>query len=334
MVMLQRMSVPLMGKVNEFKRWRKFASDGQHYFNNLKKVGNVEKLFNDLVRIVEIEPHNYCNRICRFCGNSTLDRKSTKVPMPGDIYESILDTLSKISYVGQIRFARYSEPLALETIYPMIKAAREKCPMAELMVISNGDFLTKEKLQRLSISGLNRLHVSIYLPVNETWTMERAIYFSRKFLKRIGEKSRLQSSDTRSIQGVVDYDGIDITYNSVDYDNVGVYRSGKKQTKESEFSRTDPCMQVFYNVTIDFDGAMLPCCNLRGDDSNHAKYILGRIGQDGSLLDIWDSYNARAWRQELFKFKTHKTPCDSCNQLILSNGVNIPVRTMWPRKDR
>ena len=125
---------------------------------------------------------------------------------------------------------------------------------------------------------------------------------------------------------------IAITYNSVNYDVHGVYREGSKQSDQNSYERSDPCMLVMQNVTVDFNGAVMPCCNVRSDSLSHSSYMLGKIGMDGDLLSIWGNEKSVAWRDGLFNFKKHLAPCSGCKQLTLTKAGRIPVKLMWPRR--
>lgn len=327
--MLDRIKVPVAAKMSEWEDWRAFNRAGNRYLDQVQAGLDVAAMFRSLVKIVELEPHGYCNRLCRFCGNSTIDRRSALNRMSDEVFGSILNTLETLQFTGQIRFARYSEPLASPTVFPMIEQARLACPDAELMIISNGDFLTREVLSRLSSSGLNRLHVSIYLPAKEKWSVARASHFARKFLKRIGADVNFETYGNSRIEGTVDDPNLFITYNSVDYDEVGVFREGKSQNMSGSFVRHDPCKLVFYNVTIDYDGTMVPCCNVRSDSPNQRNMAYGKIGVDGSLLDIWNNHVALSWRKPLFSFGPQSAPCNTCSQSTVSRPLAPIVKAFW-----
>ena len=176
------------------------------------------------------------------------------------------------------------------------------------------------------------MHVSIYLPAKEKWSIERAKHFSELFLNRINCPDIQHSTQPNAIAGVVKNKNIAITYNSVNYDVHGVYREGSKQSNQNSYERSDPCMLVMQNVTVDFNGAVMPCCNVRSDSVSHSSYMLGKIGSDGDLLSIWGNEKSIAWRDGLFSFKKHQAPCSGCTQLTLTKAGRIPVKLMWPRR--
>ena len=122
------------------------------------------QLFKGVVSNVEFEPHAFCNRVCSFCPNSHIDRRSNRQVLSPQVYTKVLIELQEIGYGETITFARYSEPMARDEIFGMVEEARRKLPNAYLKLISNGDYLTPEKIDRLKTAGLNFLPISLYLP--------------------------------------------------------------------------------------------------------------------------------------------------------------------------
>jgi len=120
-------------------------------------------LFKRSIERVEIEPFSYCNRVCWFCPNAKIDRRSTNKYMPEDLYLQIMTELSEINYCEQITFSRYNEPLSDRIILTRIRQARELLPRAFLQAHTNGDYLTRSLLDELRDAGLNRLRVQVYL---------------------------------------------------------------------------------------------------------------------------------------------------------------------------
>jgi MoaA/NifB/PqqE/SkfB family radical SAM enzyme len=64
------------------------------------------------LRLVEIELFNYCNRKCKWCPNSFIDRKSNFKEIENDILHSLIKELKQCKYNGPITFSRYNEPLS------------------------------------------------------------------------------------------------------------------------------------------------------------------------------------------------------------------------------
>jgi hypothetical protein len=95
-------------------------------------------LFARFVDQVEIENHNFCNRICWFCPNSFIDRRTNLRLMQDDVFKKIIAALSEIDYDGNLTWSRYHEALADDSIFERIAFARRALPRATLVVISNG----------------------------------------------------------------------------------------------------------------------------------------------------------------------------------------------------
>lgn len=60
--------------------------------------------------------------------------------------------------------------------------------------------------------------------------------------------------------------------------------------------RTNPCYEPKFFVGIDYDGSVMPCCNLRHDVPEHAKYVLGNISSQ-PLEKILNGSKAKLFRK-------------------------------------
>lgn len=60
-------------------------------------------LFERFVDQVEIENHNFCNRICWFCPNSFIDRRSQIRLMKNSVFKKIIDALAEIDRARGLR---------------------------------------------------------------------------------------------------------------------------------------------------------------------------------------------------------------------------------------
>src|SRR5439155_16258576 len=119
-------------------------------------------LFASSVKLVEIETFTYCNRTCWFCPNSRIDRRTTNRYMDEELYLKIISELAEIDYRGTITYSRYNEPLADRIILTRLREARAALPNALLSTHTNGDYLTRDYLDDLRKSGLNRIIIMTY----------------------------------------------------------------------------------------------------------------------------------------------------------------------------
>jgi MoaA/NifB/PqqE/SkfB family radical SAM enzyme len=111
---------------------------------------------------LQIGTIDFCNRKCSWCPESYLGKTPDRI-MPMDMYEHILDDLSKSKYLGKLHLYLMNEPLCDPRIHDMIKMARSKFPVNIIFISTNGDGLNGiEDVQKLFESGLTWMAISNY----------------------------------------------------------------------------------------------------------------------------------------------------------------------------
>jgi hypothetical protein len=320
----------------DLKRWLDFLNDIEGDLLNLfpMSIEEAKNNFKKIIKIVEIEPHNYCNRRCSYCGNSLFNRNNEVILINKDIYCSILKDLSNIDYNGQIRLARYSEPLAIEHIIDMVEEAKKYCPNSMTMIISNGDYLNESLLKKLKRKGLDRLHVSIHYPENIPWTLDFAKNLMEKFRLRLKLKVLRHSEDADNILESLEMNNITFSSNCINYKKLGFDRGGElNELTDETYIRDSPCIQVFHNFTIDYDGTVMPCCNLRGDDPNHIQHKIGKIElEKENIFTLFGSSIFGQWRRSLAGFGKKEGPCISCKQIIAPIDTSDKLKKIWRKQ--
>ena len=280
-------------------------------------------LFKRNITLVELEPHAYCNRTCSFCPNSTIDRLTVKTLLAPDVYDAVLRDLASIDYDAVLRLARYSEPMAHDHIYDLVARAREALPKAEIDIVSNGDYLDAESLARLRTAGLSILRISVYMRRGVAWTPVAAREEIERVGRRIGIAPRWTDSTPTTVGAVFPYDGMRIVTFSHNFDEVGYDRGGLVPTlTDGSYVRRSPCFLVFSNFTVDFNGKVMPCCNLRSDHAQHAGLAIGDLaGGRESIFDIYAGRLATEWRRSLAAVGDKADPCATCKQKTLQGSA-------------
>jgi len=274
-------------------------------------------LFKRNVDLVELEPHAYCNRTCSFCPNATIDRLTIKTTLDPALYESVLDDLASIGYDRVLRFARYSEPMAHEHIYEMVALARRRLPAATIDIVTNGDYLNPRALARLREAGLSVLRVSVYMRRGVSWSVEAA----RDEIARLGRRIQLEpawdASTATTVGASFPTPGLPIVAFSHNFDETG-YDRGQliEQLVDKSWVRRSPCFLVFSNFTVDFNGTVMPCCNLRSDHPKHKAFAVGDLGRS-SIFDVYAGAEFTAWRRSLATVGEKADPCRTCRQKAL-----------------
>jgi len=280
-------------------------------------------LFKSSIVKVEVEPFTYCNRVCWFCPNSKIDRRSTNKYMAEELYLRILSDLASIDYKGAITWCRYNEPLADRIILTRIKQARDMLPEAFLYTHTNGDYLKLPYLGELRDAGLNQLKVQVYLGPNDRFSDTAMLTRMTQRLMDLGlrfEFTRVHAGDRYVAK--VRYEGVEVTFEGWNYDKHANDRA-QTVTVSQVPNRTSPCLIPFTEIYIDYDGSMTPCCNIRSDEPTHKPYIVGDLGGGRSIFDVYADRQLASWRKSLAPFGEKAKPCNTCGFATLPGTPEI-----------
>lgn len=266
----------------------------------------------DKLRLVEIEIFSFCNRKCWFCPNSIVDRKSENRLMDKSVYENILKDLARINYSGIISYSRYNEPFAcLEIFLERLELAKAYLPNCLLHTNSNGDFVTREALDKVYDAGLRSLSLQHYLKEDEVFDEEKikGIIYSKA--RNLG----LQNPNIRENPGYVDfkfpYKDMNLRIRARDFKANGTNRGGALK-KIKSYKRTSPCHIPFVDMYIDYNGTYMPCCNLRSDIESHRKLAMGSVNE-APITSLFNHNNIVDFRKEIIKDNISVYPCNECN---------------------
>lgn len=229
--------------------------------------------------IVEIEINTECNRKCPYCPNSVYDRgdKKNKKFMKKELFESIIDQLSKINFNGKLHPHLYGEPLLDFRLIELLTYAQKKLPLAKIEIFSNGDFLTLELYKILEGLKIDRIKITNH---------------SNKTQKNIEEIINYRNANNCSI--TFDYISLNTFYN----------RGGL--TEPAHKKKITYCLLPTRYLTIDYDGNVILCCN---DYFSSVKF--GNLNKQ-SLTEICnDRYYAKT-RKDIRKGVFKHGICKNC----------------------
>jgi len=273
------------------------------------------RLFKANVRLVEIETHARCNRVCSFCPNVIVDRRRNKTITNVEMLDRVFDELGSIDFAGQLKVARYSEPLAdLDSLYPRIASARMRVPHAQLTIVTNTDYLNPAVLDKLNDLGLNVIYLSLYLKSNETWSVELARDYNERIAAKLGVQVTSKQETPIATHWTFRYKNLDLRSSCMNWDIYGVDR-GDSMKQYAVGQRVGPCRAPFDTFVVDYDGSVVPCCNIRSDLPEHKKMVVANLS---SLeTSIFGTYAGRlsAWRRSMVGFGAKAFPCATCRHL-------------------
>lgn len=113
------------------------------------------------IRRISFELSNICNysTIHKKC---PLSQKKDKIVLAADVVQKTLTELGLIHYYGVIAFHIYNEPLIDPRLFDFIKYARNACPDAKILILTNGYYLDQTIADELSGLGVWIIAVSAY----------------------------------------------------------------------------------------------------------------------------------------------------------------------------
>lgn len=223
----------------------------------------------DEIRLVELELHSQCNRQCKFCPNSYIDRHSTNTFMSDEIFHKVIEELVETNYKGYLSFSRYNEPFKYAHKLRMkVNFIKQCLPDVTLVSNTNGDYDTSDFRGDIEITEMDY----------------------------DGNKNLYTSKDKR--------------YRVMRLDSIN-NRGGALTLKQPK--RTTPCMEPSYFIGIDYEGSVVPCCNIRHDVKSHKSHILGNV-KTRKLVTILNSKKATKFRENVKNMKFPRI-CKNCTKV-------------------
>jgi hypothetical protein len=287
-------------------------------------IEGVRDLFARFVDQVEIENHNFCNRICWFCPNSFIDRRSQLRLMSDGVYGKIVDGLAEIDYDGNLTWSRYHEALADHSVFDRIAAARRALPRATLVVISNGDYMDRSTLPALESAGVDRLILDLYLPDGKEKDPDARAKGLRQFCRRTG----LNLVPSRKTGYVITGTRVKATLEIPCYTKEDISTRGGlvEVPKLSTYRRRAACLAPVRHVVVDYDGRGMLCCQTRSDAAGHKGEIIGDLNQpDYGLFQLYRDLGAA--RRALLAPGEKTGACQTCD--VRDDGPDKLARHEW-----
>ena len=287
-------------------------------------VDQARDLFARFVDQVEIENHDFCNRICWFCPNSFIDRRSRLRLMNDDVFNKIIENLAEIDYDGNLTWSRYHEALADHSIFDRIAAARRALPRATLVVISNGDYMDRSTLPQLEAAGVDRLILDLYLPDGK----ERDEKAQEKGLRQFSRRTGLTLEPSNNVGYAITGSRLKATLEIPCYteDTISTRGGLVEVPKLTSYRRRAVCMAPVRHMVIDYNGRGMLCCQTRSDAPGHEDAIIGDLNRPGyGLFHLYRDLGAA--RRALLSPGEKSGPCLSCD--VRDDGPDKLARRHW-----
>jgi radical SAM protein with 4Fe4S-binding SPASM domain len=305
-----------LNKINGREYWKFFLEQEQisselFYFDNKITDRKSKEIFKKYVCIVNLETSTACNRKCDYCPLSIHERKE-QVLIDDKLFSKIIAALASINYYSTISLNLYNEPLLDPEIYSRIKEVREKCPNSFIKFNSNGDYLTREVLDKLVEVGLNAIFITLHIPKGKTYFDGERLFAFKKFFEKLELEFIINEIiPNEKIVSDVYYNDMRLLIESHNWSLFGNDRGGLIDFLSSQY-RTTPCVRPIREFAIAYDGVVYPCCQFFTDSKVSNKSVIGKIDQNVSIFNIYTSNILTRWRKRLFTYGEKQKPCATC----------------------
>ena len=242
---------------------------------------------------IEISESGTCNRKCSFCPRSAPQFEDKKEFISNLLHEKLCSELKEFNYKGTIRYSGFVEPLLDKNIFKLINMTRKYLPQSNIEMVTNGDPLNLERLNKLFINGLNRILISAYDGKIEAQKLEDLCLEANLNAQQYIVRHRYYSKEK-------DF-GITLSNRS------GLMEEAEFKIESLKEPLKKPCYIPAYTFFLDYQGDVLMCPHDWGK-----KLILGNLNQN-KLLDIWFSKKSMSIRKMLNNSNRNFSPCNICD---------------------
>ena len=236
---------------------------------------------------IDLNPTELCNRRCIFCPRSNptfYPNQDLNISLK--LAEKISDELKSLNYKGCLMLCGYGEPLMHREIVDLVSIFGKDI---HTEIVTNGDKLTKNLINKLYEAGLDMILVSLYDGPNQIEYFNKVFYDAGISKDKFILRNRWYSMEE-------DF-GVKLT------NRAGMVASGNQ--KSVNINR--PCFYTHYSLQIDWNGDAMLCAQ----DFNK-KIKIGNVYAQ-SLMEIWKSKNLEKYRKVLGKSYRSHYPCKFCN---------------------
>ena len=242
---------------------------------------------------IEISESGTCNRSCSFCPRSDPSFEDKKEFINDDLHEKLCIELKELNYKGTIRYSGFVEPMLDKNIYNLIKMVKNNLPNSNIEMVTNGDPLNLNRLNKLFQHGLNRILISAYDDKQTAEKLEKLCDDANLTKDQYIVRHRYYSENK-------DF-GITLSNRS------GLMKNAEFKIPELEEPLKNPCYIPSYTFFLDYQGDVLMCPHDWGK-----KIILGNLNKE-KLLDIWFNKKSMKIRKLLNNSNRDFKPCNVCD---------------------
>ncbi len=280
---------------------------------------------------INTELTNYCNLKCPECNSGAGIMTRGRGYMEPGLFEKVISELRPFLYNINLYFQ--GEPM----MHPKFFSFLDICSGISTTVSTNGHFLSQENAERIVLSGLKRIIVSLD-------GMDQSVYSSYRIngdintvldgIKNLNEAKKRNSSPVKiviqflvnrnnehQIPQIKQYarkNNAALNLKSMQIINRDSYvswlPSGKKfrryDREGNNFvvknSFPDRCARLWFYPVITWDGNIVPCCF-----DKDADHIMGNMNEE-SFTEIWNGPKYKIFRKSILSGRYMTDICRNC----------------------
>ena len=299
-------------KLSEYWDWLFLQDDYRLLFSDKLWGDEQKRLFNKYVRNINIETSAFCNKKCIYCPLSKIDRKQDY--MSDEIWKKIIDELVSIGYSGRITLALFNEPLLDISIEKKIREINDRLPNVLIALYSNGDFLTRDRLDKLVRSGMDWLLITRHLEHGTEYNQQNEKTNTYRYIEELGLEEYIREYNEQNenntsyhLEYSIENKNLELYVVTNNWIVTGNSRGNEIECLKSQNVRELPCAKAIRDFNISYKGQIKPCCNIYfGKNTN-----MGSIEEDGILHSYF--IKLKNFRKEMFKFGKKTGGCMYCS---------------------
>jgi hypothetical protein len=289
-------------------------------FTRLAARREMQAAFKQAVNKIEIETSTQCNRTCTYCPNGQPGfehRRTSNAFMDMAVFSKLLKDLQEIDYDQKISLVGMNEFFMHEENFAYLELIKKVLPKCTIQIYSNGDYLTRDYLERAERAGVDLIVVSFHLQAGKAYNTEDIVERAAKFTKRTDlllemtdyQKGKRFHFRTRLgrlsiLAGLVNWDLDGHSWG-------GVVEGGKKLAEAGT-----PCQSPVNILCLSQDGDFTLCCAVpreRTPENLAHGAVLGNLRDFPSIFDAYASDAMLYWRQHAFSTQSIPPLCQDCS---------------------
>lgn len=255
-----------------------------------------------MIRFMDFQFNNWCSKSCWYCPPQCKYKPEKIESMSEENFDKLISfieqgvKLNKIYPKLDICLNRYYEPMAImDIVSSRAEKIRKILPESIISFHTNGDYLTKENIEKVS-PVIDDICVNLY----DGSMAECISIMVTLFNINISEIKHKEKK--RELSFYIGKTRWKFTYSKMEI--INIKNRGSVLLDVCSKNKTTPCMIHKYNMVFELDGTIMPCCDLYSKVPMHKKSIVGN-GFTDSFEDIYD-------KLQKFNYKEHDG-CKQCN---------------------